>query len=257
MVKRIVLAILLLAFAGCASRPGIPPTVERRKEELLKGLNRSYERLTNMRGRGRIAVSTGGETYSGNFSLLYKNPDKLKIDIHGPLGIKFLALSVVEDSVLAVLPFTGIAYVSSSSTPGVGGLGEAVTADKLTEFVTATVSAAHGLDPNRVEYEHNDQSEVLVFEESGLVNKIAMNPKTGVMLTRDIYGENDRLLLSCEYARFKLTGRVLRPYMVTMREGGTDNSLEMVYEHQSLNGRVRDRDFDLSIPMGIEVIQDQ
>jgi hypothetical protein len=50
---------------------------------------------------------------------------------------------------------------------------------------------------------------------------------------------------------------VLRPYSVTMREGSSANSLEMIYEHQSLNGRVRDRDFDLLIPKGIDVIQDR
>ena len=257
MVKRVALAILLLAIAGCASRPRIAPTVERRKEDLLQGLSRSHERLRNMRGRGRIAVSTGGRTYSGNFSLIYRNPASLRMDIHGPFGVQFLAVSAVNDSVLAVLPFAAIAFVTRGSTPGVGGLGDIVTADMLREFATATVSVADELEPDMVVLEHRDGGEILVFEESGLVNEIALDPRTGAILARYIYGEESKLILSCEYTRYKLTGGVLRPYVINVSENGTGNSLEMVYEHQSLNGRVRDRDFDLLIPKGIEVIQDQ
>jgi len=152
------------------------------------------------------------------------------------------SVSAVNDSVLAVLPFAAIAFVTRGSTPGVGGLGDIVTADMLREFATATVSVADELEPDMVVLEHRDGGEILVFEESGLVNEIALDPRTGAILARYIYGEESKLILSCEYTRYKLTGGVLRPYVINVSENGTGNSLEMVYEHQSLNGRVRDRD---------------
>jgi outer membrane lipoprotein-sorting protein len=257
LVRRVVLAILLLAAAGCTSRPLIAPTAERRREDLLQGLSRSHDRLRSMRGRGRIAVSTGGKTYSGNFSLIYRKPASLRLDVYGPFGIHFVSISAVDDSVLALVPLAAVAFVTRGSTAGVGGLGDIVTADMLREFATATLSAAGRLDPDRVTLEQGEGDETLVFEDSGLVNRIALNPKTGAMLARYIHEQGGKLLLSCEYSRFKLTGRVLRPYVITVSENGTDNRLEMVYEHQSLNSRVRDRDFDLLIPKGFEVIQDQ
>lgn len=257
MVKRVVLAILLLALMGCASKPRIAPTVEGRKEDLLKGLNRSWERLRSMRGRGRIAVSADDRTYSGNFSLLYRNPAELRIDVNGPFGIQLLAVSAVGDSVLAILPAADLAFVSRVSTPGLGAIGDVVTADKLRELATGTVGILRGLEACDVMLKEKDQYDVLVFKDSGYTNEIALNRKTGTIVERDFYDDTGKLVLHCEYGRFKLTRGVLRPYVVMMREGLTSDGLEMIYEHQSLNGRVKESEFHLEIPKGIEVIEDQ
>jgi outer membrane lipoprotein-sorting protein len=257
LVIRVALAILLLGVTGCTSRYKVAPTIERRKEDLLRGISRSNERLRSLRGRGRIAVSTGGRTYSGNFSLLYRSPEKLRIDVNGPFGIQLLSVTSVEDSVLAVMPLADIAYVSRASSPGVGGLGEVVTAGDLMELATATVTVAGTLLPEKVSLEHNDGSDVLVYEDSGYTKRITVNARTGATVARSTHDKADRLVLQCDYGRFKLTEGMLRPYVVKIREVESDNRLEMVYEHQSLNGRMDDREFHLEIPRGVEIIQDK
>ncbi len=257
MVTRVALAILLLTVTGCTSRPKVAPTIERRKEDLLRGISRSNERLKSLRGRGRIAVSTGDRTYSGNFSLLYSSPEKLRIDVHGPFGIQLLSVTSVGDSVLAVMPMADIALVSRASSPGVGGLGEVVTARDLMELATATVSVADTIRPDRVTLERKSGFDVLIYEESGYTKRITVNARTGATVARSTHDMANRSVLECDYGRFKLTEGILRPYVVKIREVESGNRLEMVYEHQSLNRRLDDREFYLEIPRGVEIIQDK
>jgi len=256
LVKRIVLAILLLALMGCARAPRLAPTAERRKEELLRVISRSNERLKSMRGRGRIAVSTGKRTYSGDFSLLYVNPGKLRIDIHGPFGLQLLSVSATGDTVTAFLPIVDLAYQSPASTPGVGGLGDVLTANDLKELVTGTVRIPEELSLEEVQLKSEGRLATLVFERSGHRNAVSINMEKRTIVARNIYDDTGRILLSCDYGRFKSRRRVLRPYVVKIREGETGNRLEVVYEHQNLNVRIRDEEFRLVIPESAKIIKD-
>lgn len=255
MLKRIALAILLLAFVGCVRGPRVAPSIKRRKEDLLQGISRSHERLESLRGRGRIAVSTGRRTYSGNFSLRYKNPRRLRIDIYGPFGIQFLSVSVFGDSVLALLPNANLAFISHSSTPGVGGFGDIVTADQLKELLTATVSLPEDPGAEEIKCKFEDKLATVTFSKSGYTNMLTVNPRTNALLEREIYDSAGKILLRCYYRRFKLLKGRSRPHVVKIHEEQSGNRLEMVYEKQSLNTAIEDSEFHLNIPEDAEVIK--
>lgn len=249
------LVILLSALAGCVKAPGIAPTAERRKEELLRVISRSNERLETMRGRGRIAVSTGKRTYSGNFSLLYVNPGKLRIDIYGPFGLKLLSMSATGDTATAFLPAANLAFLSHASTPGVGGLGDALSADDLRELATATVHIPEELSLEEVQLKSEDGLAAIIFQRSGYTNMVSINQGKHMIVARDIYDDTGRLLLSCDYGRFKSRRGALRPHVIKIREEQSGNRLEMVYEHQSLNTRIEDAELNLIIPEDARIIK--
>jgi len=255
LVKRIALAFLLLAFLGCVRGPRVAPSIKRRKEDLLQGISRSHERLGSLRGRGRIAVSTGKKTYSGNFSLRYKNPGKLRIDIYGPFGLQLLSVSVFDDSVLALLPSANLAFISHLSMPGVGGLGDVVTGDQFKELVTATVSLPGGPGAEEIKCNFKDKVATVIFSKSGYTNKLIVNPRTNAMLEREIYDDAGKILLTCYYRRFKSLKGWSRPYVVKIHEEETGKGLEMVYEEQNLNAKIENSEFQLNIPVGVEVIK--
>ena len=253
--KRIVLAILLLALVGCVRGPRVAPSIKRRKQDLLQGISRSRERLASLRGRGRIAVSAGRRTYSGNFSLQYKSPGRLRIDIYGPFGLQFLSVTVLEDSVLALLPSEDLALISHPSTPGVGGFGDIVTADQLKELLTATASLPEGPGAEKIKCDFEDRLATVVFSRSGYTHKLIANQATNAVLEREIRDRAGKILLRCYYRRFKSLKGQSRPYVVKIHEEQSGNRLEMVFEEQSLNARIEDSEFHLDIPDDAEVIK--
>lgn len=255
MVKRIALAILLLALVGCVRGPRVAPSIKRRKEDLLQGISRSHERLESLRGRGRIAVSTGKKTYSGDFSLWYKKPGKLRIDIRGPFGLQLLCVSISDDSVLVILPSENLALISHTSASGVGGFGDVMTADQLKELITATASLPQGPGPIEIKCNFEDKLATVTFGKSGRTNILLMNPRTNAMLERRIYDDAGRILLRCYYRRFRLLKGYSRPYVAKIHEEESGNRLEIVYQEQNLNAKVEDSEFQLDIPEGTEIIR--
>jgi outer membrane lipoprotein-sorting protein len=255
MVKRIALAIIILVLAGCVKGPQVAPPIERTKEDLLQSINRSHERLKSIGGKGKVAVSAGKETYKGDFNLLYQNPRKLKLDMYGPFGLHMLALSEVEDTLLVFLPTVNVAFSSTASKVGVEGLMDVVTVNELRELLAGTMSLPENIPPDEVLLKPKDKLVSLIFDADGYTNEVVLNPRTEVMVARDIYDKAGNLLLQCSYSRFKAVDKIPRPYLIEISETKSGNHLELQYESQSLNMETKDTDFHLDIPEGIGIIQ--
>jgi len=93
------LSIALFSFNCATTKKHMKPILElNTAEQVLKYISERKSKIKTMSCEGRITLETSEESNSGSFKMTLKVPDSIKIDLHGPFGIRAGSLSLTREN---------------------------------------------------------------------------------------------------------------------------------------------------------------
>lgn len=109
------IGLALLSFDCATVKKSLRPTTEfKTADQVLKYVLERKSKIQTLRCEGEITLETTDESNSGNFVMNLKMPDSLKIDFHGPFGIRAGSLLLSRDNFIFYNPSENTISMSSN-----------------------------------------------------------------------------------------------------------------------------------------------
>jgi outer membrane lipoprotein-sorting protein len=238
----LVVATCILGTA-CAPRATVRPVPD--PEAVIALLRRQNPKLESLRGTGRLRVSRGERRFGAFVSLLYQRPDRMRIDLTGPLGMQLGAVAVDGDSVWVSVPITGQFYQ--------GTLDEIVSSELglMTDEVIILGEAFSGSVPlpdlerdQNLSVEEVGRKWIVRFNRSDGEHRLVADQEEDLVRTWE-WWRDGRLLRTVVYHDFYPADGMLRPWKVTATLEQDSGSVELTYDEQHPNAQISPDEFRL------------
>lgn len=96
----ILIVFLVAGFVSCTSTRKITYDRALSLKEVLKRVQERNDKIKTIQGKGTITVESSEKSNSGSFSVDLKKPDSLRMELHGPFGIRVGTLMLSREQFL-------------------------------------------------------------------------------------------------------------------------------------------------------------
>lgn len=237
-----------LFLAGCAARPplvGAPSS-------LAEAVAGNYAQVETIVGTASFRVRDGAESVRLGGALLFRRPDRLRVEVLTPLG-QAVATFVYGRNQVRVHDHQAGRWFEGESVDGmVELLGLAVPVEALLETLRdggmpvepSLLALARDLPPGE------DGGRRLELRDAGRVIEMQLDPRDPVVRARSIVVDGGVIEVA-RYDDFQGARGVQHPNRITVEWPGADRGVEIRFRKKALNHSIDDERFVLDPPPGV------
>ena len=241
----LVVCLVSLLTSGCAHRRRavLPPISPDRLVSLVRS---KRTQLMDLRGMARISLQVDDIKQTVRAFILYRAPDRMKMDVMGMLGSALTAVSGPEKAEIylprekqLIVDYEG-GYVLSRLS-GIE-LGYYDPASMLLGIVPLP-------DGEQVEAEQVGDRYLLVMRENGTVRRVWVEGDSYLPVEEEIYDDAGVLCLRRTMSRYERIGGAHLPRRIEILDG--QNSVRIEFQRRRANQGLDEDRFRLNVPSGV------
>ena len=249
-VTAVLLASLFLT-TSCTRAPTYQPVRDQAEivAELAEEIAAAEHTVQTLKGVGRVTFEQRGRSNSSSFTLRYRAPDRLRIDLFGPLGIPTLLVAITGDEAAVALPEARVQWIvdlAQTSIPMAKEIAWTVVRDAL-------LGGAHMPPPElfgETELGESDGTYMMRWQEGRHQYAASIDKSTRTLTRLEVFDADGRLEQRYRYRRYREVGGFMRPSVIALdvpREGA---SVVVTYDSLRMNLDIGEE--ELELPAGLE-----
>jgi outer membrane lipoprotein-sorting protein len=246
-----VLAVSTLVATSCMHAPTYTPVRDRaqRVAELVEEISSIQAGIETLKGVGRITFEQKNRSNSSSFTLRYRAPDRLRIDLFGPLGLPTLIVAMAGEEASVALPqlkYKWTVDLLQTSIPMAKEMAWTVVRDAL-------LGGTHMPPPElfgETELVESGDTYVMRWSEGAHQYEATIDKRSRTLEKLEVFDVEGRLEQRYRYRSYREMDGVMRPSVIALDVPRDDASVVVSYDSLRINLELKDE--DVTLPEGLE-----
>jgi len=230
------------------------PSLTKKPSESISSTDAVFDRLTSLSSRiistkriFKLRVYDDGRTYLAEGALIYKNPDRLRLDVISPFGDVIVQLSQVGDSLTVILPERGIYMSGGKSDERFRELAESegLATGEFLGGILGMYDVNDFLDAQSRLYQTEDSDNVILSIEKGKdVYQFTLD-REDLKLINYKRGVSGTVIREVKFENFEIVDGINRPFKIVYRDYLKNREIIAVVKKERLNQPIENIEFNL------------
>jgi len=247
-------ATLVLLLAHCAPFLSLSPVaMDATPEQILDAIATNGEQLHDLEGKVAVEVDASSLHEKAVAKIVYKQPNWLKAEVKGFLGVTVAVIQMKGDTVRVYYPLSNF-LVRGRPTPENFELMTDIRLDvgDLRHVIVGETGLANDALDHLVDFGVEGKRYLLDFRWGGRVQKHWVDPKLLVVTESEFYDGEGNLRLRQTYSRYERFRDVLLPTKIAIEKGNEHHRVVLTLTEGQVNRGIPDDRFQLHLPSDVE-----
>jgi len=246
----------LFLFTACV--PSKPTYEERRlsSDRLIKNLEANRRKIKSFRGTGVLDIRSSKFTGKGNFEVLLKKPDSLKVTVFGPFGIEVGQALVSQDNFVLYDALQNSVYKGATDSDILQKIFHVnLSFEDLMDSFAGAVNLTGKLKAEPDDYKNlEDGYELTYSDNSGELKSVYnINAEDLAIVDYRLKDESNKVIFEGLYSDFKIFDDVPVPYNTVINDKQNDQNIRIDYRTIEINNQIED--MQLNLPTDVKIVE--
>ncbi|MFH0735766.1 MAG: DUF4292 domain-containing protein [bacterium] len=225
-------------------------------DRLVKKLEANRRKIKTFEGTGIINVESSKLTAKGNFEIVIKKPDTIKVSIYGPWGIDLAHALLTKQDFIFYDVMNNTAYKGAVSNDIIKNIFKVdLSFDNLIDAFAGSVNLTEKLRLEPTDYKIAEYSYEMIYADS--INKVKsvydINSKTLAINQYSFYKFPASLVLQSVFSDFRTFDDVSLPYKILIENSQMKQKIGIEYRNITVNKEIEE--VKINIPSDVEIIE--
>ncbi|MFH1196000.1 MAG: DUF4292 domain-containing protein [bacterium] len=235
------------------------PTYEERRlssDRLIKNLEANRRKIKSFRGTGVLDIHSSNFTGKGNFEVLLKKPDSLKVTVFGPFGIEVGQALVTQSDFVFYDALQNNVYrgrVDSDVLQKIFHVN--LSFEDLMDSFAGAVNLTGKLREEPDQYENSEEGYILTYVDESNESKSVFNITADDLAIVDyrMTDQSNKVVFEGLYTDFKIFDDVPVPYNTVINDKKNDQNIRIDYRTIEINKEMDD--LKLLLPTDVKIVE--
>lgn len=248
---------ILVLLTQCARFfPGTPVPLDATPIQILEAMTTHAEQLHDLEGKVSVRVDASDFRETAVAKILYRKPDRLKIEIKGPLGLTVANVQMKGDTVRVYYPLSNYLIQGKPTAEHFELMtGLRLDVGDFQRIILGEAGLAQEALDHLVDFEVDEKAYLLGFRWDGGMQKHWVEPRHLGVIQSEFYDHQGTLELRQKFKNYEKFEGLRLPTKIEIEREHEGQRVQLVLKEGKVNGGIAEDRFRLNVPMEVERIE--
>lgn len=241
-------AVLSQLFFGCVPAKPVKKKAVFTSTRLIKKIEANRRKVKTFSASGVLKIESPEFSGKGNFEVLLKRPDSIRVSIYGPFGIDLAQILVTDSKYIYYDVIKNRVYKGANRKGILKSIFKIdLSFDDLIDAFAGSINLSNKLLQEPDSFEQNDEYYIFTYLDKATKLKSVYRIRISDLAIENykIFDKGNNLLFEGKYRNFKLFHNVAIPYKLLIENNNKNQKIALDYRKIRVNKNIPNLSIEL------------